>query len=275
LFIGAEGTLGIVTEATLQVFPQPRQRALIGFAFPDFASGFHALLELRQQGVQPTSMDLAADSWHVDLQERRGFPPPQPPSLRLVFDGLREEVAACCAEGTTIARRFGGSPLEQEELQDYWEHRHAIADRWARDSELREGQWLATPYGKSQFDFLHLAIPVHRLLDFRAQALACLRENGVFLCEEGVWIWPECYAFVLYCPQTSENDAAAIMHRTTETIYQLAHQCGGSMEYVHGVGVRLGHVLPQELGNGMSALRALKSMFDPEGIMNPGKLGLD
>jgi alkyldihydroxyacetonephosphate synthase len=275
VFIGAEGTLGIVTEATLQVFPQPQQRALIGFSFPDFATGFRALIEMRQRGVQPTSLDMAADNWHIDLQERRGFPPSQPPYLRLVFEGLAGEVTAHCAEATRIAQGFEGSPIEQEELQEYWRNRHAIADRWARDPELREGKWLETAYGKSQFDFLHLTIPVSRLLDFRVQALSCMRENGVFLCEEGVWIWPECYAFVLYCPQSSENDAAVTMRRTTEAIYQLAHQFGGSMEYVHGVGVRLGHLMTRELGGGMNVLRSLKAFLDPDGIMNPGKLGLD
>lgn len=275
LFIGAEGTLGIVTEATLQVFPQPEQRSLIGFSFPDFATGFHALIEMRQRGVQPTSLDMAADSWHIDLQERRGFPPPQPPYLHLVFDGLAGEVAAHCTVATRIAQGVGGSPIAQEELQDYWRNRHAIADRWALDPELREGKWLETAYGESQFDFLHLTIPVSRLLDFRTQALTCMRENSVFLCEEGVWIWPECYAFVLYCPQTSENDAAVTMRRTTEVIYQLVHQFGGSMEYVHGVGVRLGHLMARELGSGMNTLRSLKALLDPDGIMNPGKLGLD
>jgi FAD/FMN-containing dehydrogenase len=65
------------------------------------------------------------------------------------------------------------------------------------------------------------------------------------------------------------------MRRTTEAIYQLAHQFGGSMEYVHGVGVRLGHLMTRELGGGLNVLRSLKALLDPDGIMNPGKLGLD
>lgn len=274
LFIGAEGVLGIVTEATLQVFPQPRQQTLLGFSFPDFPTGFRAIMEMQRQGVQPTSMDLAADSWHIDLQERRGFPPPQPPELRLVFDGLVGEVAAHSAEATHIAQGFNGAALPQEDLQDYWDNRHAIADRWAQDAELREGKWLDTPFGKSQFDFLHMAIPINRLLDFREQAFACMQKHGVFLCEEGVWIWPECYALVLYCRQTKENNAVASMRQTTEAIYRFAQDVGGSIEYVHGVGVRLGHLLERELGNGMNVVRSLKQVFDPDGIMNPGKLGL-
>ncbi len=275
LFIGAEGTLGIVTEATLQVFPQPEKRVLVGFIFPDFPAGFRALLEMQRRGVQPTSMDLAADDWPVDLQERRNFPPPQPPLLRLVFDGLRQEVEAQCAEVSRIAHAFAATDLEPAELEEYWTGRHAIADRWAQNPELREGQWLETPEGKSQFDFLHMTIPVACLLDFRAGALACLQARGVSLCEEGIWIWPECYALVLYCRQTRDNNAAQIMRQTTEEIYRLVQDVSGSIEYVHGVGVRLGHLMARELGSGMAVFRSLKASLDPDGIMNPGKLGLE
>jgi len=273
LFVGAEGTLGIVTEATLQVFPQPQQRSLLGFTFADFPTGFRAVLALQRRGVQPASLDLAADSWHLDLQARRGFPPP-PPSLRLAFDGLEGEVAAQGAAATRIAHDFGASAMALDEVQDYWENRHVIADRWAREPELREGQWLETPFGKSQFDFLHMAIPVNRLLDFRDHAFACMQKYDIFLCEEGVWIWPECYAVVLYGKQTRDNDAARLMHQATEEMYRLAQDVGGSIEYVHGVGVRLGHLMERELGGGLHVLRSLKSTFDPDGIMNPGKLGL-
>ena len=273
-FIGAEGTFGIVTEATLQIFPQPQRRALLGFTFSDFSAGFRAVVAMQQQGVQPTSMDLAADSWHEDLQSRRGFPPPEPPKLRLVFDGLSGEVAAQCVEITRIVGSFGGAAIAQDELEEYWNNRHAIADRWAQDPHLREGTWLQTPFGKSQFDFLHLAIPVNCLLDFRVQMSDCLQRHGVFLCEEGVWIWPECYSVVLYCRQTQNNDAALTMRTTTEEIYRLAHDAGGSIEYVHGVGLRLGHLMEREIGSGMQVLQALKQAFDPDRIMNPGKLGL-
>lgn len=274
LFIGAEGTLGIITEVTLQVFPQPQQRALLGFTFPDFPIGFRALLEMRRHGVQPTSMDLASDDWPVDLQERRSFPPPQPPLLRLVFDGLRQEVEAQCAEASRIAHALAATDLEPAELGEYWTSRHAIADRWAQNPELREGHWLETPEGKSQFDFLHMTIPVACLLDFRARALACLQARGVSLCEEGVWIWPECYALVLYCRQTRDNNAAQIMRQTAEEIYRLVQEVSGSIEYVHGVGVRLGHLMARELGSGIVVFRSLKASLDPDGIMNPGKLGL-
>ena len=54
----------------------------------------------------------------------------------------------------------------------------------------------------------------------------------------------------------------------------LAQDMGGSMEYVHGVGTRLSHLMGRELGDGMHTLRELKRALDPRGIMNPGRLGL-
>jgi alkyldihydroxyacetonephosphate synthase len=274
LFIGAEGTLGIVTEAVLRIFPQPERRALVGFTFPDFPAGFRAVLEMQRCGVSPTSMDLAADDWPVELQERRGFPPPEPPLLRLVFDGLTKEVEEQRSRAVDIAHNYGATELPSNELEEYWTHRHAIADRWAQNPELREGKWLETLAGKSQFDFVHLTVPAARLLDFRTRALACIQAHRVALCEEGVWIWPECYSLVLYCRQTRERNAARVMRQTTDEIYRLVQDVGGSIEYVHGVGVRLAHLMQRELGSGMAVLRTLKASVDPDGIMNPGKLGL-
>ncbi len=274
LFIGAEGTLGIVTEATLQVFPQPQHWALVGFTFPDFSTAFSAVIAMQQQGVYPTSLDLSVESWPVELQERRGFPPPELPVLRLVFDGLERAVEAQCQEARRIAYAHGATERPLPELEQYWRTRHAIADRWAQDPDLREGRWLETPAGKSQFDFVHCTIPVSQLLAFRQQALAYVRSCGVSVCEEGLWIWPECYSLVLYCQQRPGRNAAQIMRNTTETLYRLVHDVGGSIEYVHGVGVRLGHLMEQELGNSLAVLRALKSALDPDGILNPGKLGL-
>jgi D-lactate dehydrogenase (cytochrome) len=64
------------------------------------------------------------------------------------------------------------------------------------------------------------------------------------------------------------------MRNATEAVYRLAQHIGGSIEYVHGVGIRLGHLMEQELGDSWHTLRTLKVAFDPDNIMNPGKLGL-
>jgi FAD/FMN-containing dehydrogenase len=65
-----------------------------------------------------------------------------------------------------------------------------------------------------------------------------------------------------------------ILADTVDRLLELAQDVGGSMEYCHGVGVRLAHLLGRELGAGTTILSALKRALDPDHLLNPGKLGL-
>ena len=65
------------------------------------------------------------------------------------------------------------------------------------------------------------------------------------------------------------------MARVVEQVLILAQDMGGVMEYCHGVGVKLNHMLAWEMGSGHDVVRAFKQALDPANIMNPGKLGLD
>jgi glycolate oxidase len=62
--------------------------------------------------------------------------------------------------------------------------------------------------------------------------------------------------------------------QAVDEVLTMAQDMGGSMEYVHGVGVKLAHLVPRELGAGMEVLRGIKAALDPHNIMNPGKLAL-
>ena len=64
------------------------------------------------------------------------------------------------------------------------------------------------------------------------------------------------------------------MAETVDSVLALAQEMGGTMEYCHGVGVKLNHLLAREMGVGQEVVRALKHALDPNNIMNPGKLGL-
>ena len=59
-----------------------------------------------------------------------------------------------------------------------------------------------------------------------------------------------------------------------DTLLTACQDLGGSMEYVHGAGRRLAHLMPREHGEALTVLRRIKAAIDPEGILNPGKLGL-
>ena len=59
-----------------------------------------------------------------------------------------------------------------------------------------------------------------------------------------------------------------------DSVLRLAQDMGGTMEYCHGVGLKLAHLVEREWGSGLEVARRIKRALDPDGIMNPGKLGL-
>ena len=71
-----------------------------------------------------------------------------------------------------------------------------------------------------------------------------------------------------------ENGVGGGLDEAVDEVLALAQDMGGSMEYVHGVGTRLSHLMGRELGESMQTLRELKRALDPRGIMNPERLGL-
>ena len=83
LLIGTEGTIGVITEATLRAYPQPEERLIAGIDFPTFEAGFHAICRLYEEGVRPTMVDFGTESPHED-QSTNG----EEATLYISFEGF-------------------------------------------------------------------------------------------------------------------------------------------------------------------------------------------
>jgi FAD/FMN-containing dehydrogenase len=257
LLIGTEGTLGIITEATLAVLPKPEERVVHGWTLPSFATGVSVAVAMRRQGIRPTSLELSG-----------GESPTS--ELLLLFDGLRGEARLHAERTAELARAAGGAPLAAEAAERWWANRHAIAERWAANARFREGDWLPEA-GRTPFDYAHVGVPLHALEAVRAEVHALVARHGVRLVEEGLWHWPELYSVVV----TAEPDGAAGVRAVIDGICRATQDAGGVVEYCHGVGWKLAHLMEREHGPAaLNALRRIKAALDPAGILNPGKGGL-
>ena len=269
LFIGAEGVLGLITEATLQVFPAPEAHALLAFTFPTFDHGFAAVLEMMAVGLQPALMELTED-FSVEkitpsLIER--YPGV---SLYIGCEGFQELVEAQRGRAVTICQRHASKDLGEASAQAFWESRHRTAERFQQDRLQNLPRGILDTRPEASFDYIHVALPPSHVLPYRQRALDLCQRQGVMVTQCGIWTRPELFSMAMHNP----SGRLAILADTIDRLLELAQDMGGSMEYCHGVGVRLAHLLERELGIGAKLLATLKHSLDPDYVLNPGKLGL-
>jgi FAD/FMN-containing dehydrogenase len=269
LFIGAEGVLGLITEATLQVFPAPEARALLAFAFAAFERGFAAVQEMAAVGLRPALLELDED--HPARAAPAAATSDTPiTTLYLGCEGFQEMVQAQRARAIAVCQRHGGKDMGEAVARTFWEERHRIAERFQQERLRNLPQGVLDTRPEASFDYIHVALPASQVLPYRERALALCRAQGLAVSQCGIWARPELFSMAFHNPSGNREAFASAV----DALLALAQDMGGSMEYCHGVGVRLAHLLERELGVGVQLLRALKRSLDPEAVLNPGKLGL-
>ena len=261
LFIGSEGAFGIITRATVRVFRKPEASVLTSASFNSFDQGFDAAAELLAIGMRPTLLDVT--------EEESGT------TLYLLFEGFEEGVAAQESRWARVCAEFGGTPVGPGPAEDYWRFRHQSGENYKRTllGRPRRDRWARWGGGRG-FDYLHMALPISRVLEYRDRCKEIMAGTGVRVVEYCIWSRPELFSMMLRSDDTAGDDIRERLAEVVDQILTLAQDMGGTMEYCHGVGVKLVHLLKREQGAGYDVISAMKQAIDPGHIMNPGKLAL-
>ena len=261
LFIGSEGVFGIITKACVRVFRLPESQVFQSVAFDTFQQGFNAATEIFALGVRPTLVDLPEEDTGI--------------IFHMLFEGFQEGVAANEKRALRVCSQLGGRMLGPGPTTTYWETRRQSAESYkvsalGKPRSVRWSRWRS----RRGFDYLHLGLPISQVLEYRRRCDNMMAKAGLRVTEYAIWSRPELFSMLIVPKSGTAANSRKRLEETVQQMLELAQDMGGVMEYCHGVGVKLNHLLAREMGVGQEVVQAIKQALDPNNIMNPGKLGL-
>jgi alkyldihydroxyacetonephosphate synthase len=269
LFIGSEGTLGIVTRVTLEVVPLPAERRFSTLCFPSVEAGIEAFRAALAAGHRPSVIRM----YDAEATQRTLGP--------VVGEALDGVCAVVCCEGEPaaveaesarvleLARATGARELDPELAQRWWDRRY---DFYAppHHPEL-PAIWgtidVVATY--TNIGAVHAAL-LEAVGERYAHTGLRLRTHFSHWYRWGTMI----YARFLIPDGAAVSDPLALHDRIWEDAVTAVLAAGGVINDHHGVGLKLGPHMAAQHGPAMDTLKRIKSAIDPLGIMNPGKLGL-
>ncbi len=262
LLVGSEGTLALIVEATLRLAPLPTQRRTLRIAYRNVASAAAAVARLMAQPVTPSMLEFM-DGDCVRLVREAGVDiPPGAGALLLVeADG---DAATLPHAIEALARAAEGEGLVS--LDDAADEAAGVR-LWAARKALSPALRTLAP-GKINED---VVVPVSRIPDLVSGVQALAREFALPIVTFGHAGNGNLHVNILYDPadEAQSHRAQAAMAR----VFALALSLGGTLSGEHGIGLLKRGFMAQAVDAPTLALmRQLKAVFDPGGILNPGKL---
>lgn len=263
LFVGSEGTLGVITEITVRLYPQPEAVSAAVCAFPSMGDAVRAVIETIQMGVPVArvefldSLAVRAINRHSNLTFRES------PMLFFEFHGSEAGVAEQAGIVQEIVAQNSGADFEwatrPEDRTRLWNARHAA---YFAMLQLKPGCRAVTT---------DVCVPISRLAecvveteqDLKASTLPCPIVGHV---GDGNF-----HVAMLLDPSKPEEfeEAERINHRIVQRALRMNGTCTGE----HGVGMhKIGFMVEEHGEDAIGVMRSIKQALDPKNLMNPGKI---
>ena len=263
LFIGSEGTLGLITEVTLRLQPTPEAMTAATAAFPTLSDAVDTVIEVLAHAIPVARIELA-DDVQIDAVNRHfGLDLETAPTLFLEFHGTAQETKAQAAEVETIAKqhrvRGFAWAADEQERRALWHARHGA---YEAGRALRPG---------AQGFTTDACVPISQLAQTIADTQQDLEASGLIAPIVGHVGDGNFHLAILVDPDDPEELRRAV--ELNDRLVRRAIAAGGTCTGEHGVGYGKTPFLELEHGPAVvSMMRAIKSALDPEGLFNPGKI---
>jgi D-lactate dehydrogenase (cytochrome) len=263
LFVGAEGTLGIITELTIKLRGIPDTIAAASCSFATVAGACQATILAVQTGIPVARIELLNEAQVRCCNAYSKLTLPETPLLLLEFHGSEAEVAEQSKNFREIALECGGGDFtwttRPEDRTKLWQARH---DAYWSVKSLRPGSDVAAT---------DVCVPISRLAECVAETEEDLARMNLVAPIVG-HVGDGNFHCSMICDRNDADEVAraeAFMHRLVERAQAMGGTCTGE----HGIGQGKQKYLKAELGvEALDAMHAIKQAMDPQNIFNPGKI---
>jgi alkyldihydroxyacetonephosphate synthase len=263
LLLGAEGTLGIITEATLKIWPKPEKTVLKSYSFENMKDGLDVIRNILRKGVFPAVIRLY-DALETERQFYQFSQARNRCMLILLMQGCEELVE-----------------LEQKVTEKLCKE-HAIdcgeepARHWL---EIRFNVKEAADFAPKDviFDTIEVSVTWDKSMNLYNSMISAMKKiNGVFYASaHASHFYPQgvCFYFT-FAGVPVKTKPEDFYRKVWGVAMKATLDAGGSISHHHGIGIMRANWLSAELGESLETLKKIKHALDPENIMNPGKMGL-
>jgi alkyldihydroxyacetonephosphate synthase len=259
LFLGSEGTLGVITRVWLRTHPVPTHERRAAYTFPDFESGIEACRLILRRGATPAVLRL-----YDAIETQRSHDGDGQHCVLLVLDegdiGLVEATFGVVEDECAAASPASG------ELVDAWlEHRN---DTNALQALTRKGfvvdtMEIAAPWSKLPTIFTAARDALMSVA--HARTASCHLSHSYL---DGACLY---FTFAATPPSDEIESTYVAMWDAGQRAVLAA---GGNLSHHHGIGLNRARFMAESMGTSLGVLQSVKDALDPTGILNPGKLGL-
>ncbi|MCW4037033.1 MAG: FAD-binding oxidoreductase [Candidatus Bathyarchaeota archaeon] len=265
LIIGSEGTLAVVTKATLRLVPKPRHTALVYVPFESTLDAARTVSEIVRRKVVPFALEYMPQHAVLTAERylERKLPDNDHPAYLIIgvegnsedeVDAQLETVGEVCEEMGAVDAYVADTASRQQQL---WEARKCLFDAYKAFWEIDE---------------VDACVPRNRIPDYIEAAEAVAERHGVIISNIGHAGDGNVHSIIARGGLDDESWSASLEAAIGELI-EAALKLGGTISGEHGVGLAKKRYLPDQVGQTqIELMKAIKLAFDPHNILNPSKV---
>jgi D-lactate dehydrogenase (cytochrome) len=262
LFVGSEGTLGVITEVTLRLYGIPEAMSAAVVSFPTIDDAVQTVIQTIQSGIPVARIELLDDVQMRAVNRHSKLSYPEQPTLFFEFHGTERGVVEQAEQVAAIAGGFGAGEFQwatkAEDRSRLWQARH---DAYYAALALRPGAkgWSTD-----------VCVPISRLAECIAETKADIAESRLLAPLVGHVGDGNFHLVFVIDPTDAEEVERA--RQLNDRMVMRALALGGTCTGEHGIGYGKIDFLAAEHGDALPVMRAIKQALDPAGLLNPGKI---